>query len=88
MVLAEGLKSREQLGKEGKSEKRSSMYVLSDQYKNIYFRVPGQLEQIDSESFISRQLSITRDWVAITVDPSKTYVFNSELRAPTMVARF
>jgi|GEM_PF-6855537 len=71
-ILEEGLKSREKLIEEGAPVEGYDL--LEDQKKNIYFRYDPNIEKGDKEE----------KWVAIEVDPKKTFVYNQELRVKKM----
>ncbi len=70
-LLAEGLKSREQLIKEGKLEPLKARGLFDDHLSTIYFQwFPPHLESNRENC----------DWVSIEVNPERTDVFNREFR--------
>jgi hypothetical protein len=70
-LLAEGLKSRKQLIKEGKLEPLSSSGLFEDHLSTIYFQwFPPHLEANRENC----------DWVSTEVNPETTDVFNREFR--------
>ena len=70
-LLSEGLKSREQLIKEGKSNPVDMSNLFNDHLSNIYFQWLSPHLEIDMEK---------NNWVSIEVDSETTSVFNRELR--------
>lgn len=70
-LLTEGLKSREQLIREGKLEPLNVRGMFDDQLSMIYFQwFPPHLEANKKNC----------EWVSIEVDPKETAVFNREFR--------
>ena len=70
-LLVEGIKSREQLIKEGKLEPINGRGLFDDHLSTIYFQwFPPHLEGNKEEC----------DWISIEVDPKTTYVHNREFR--------
>lgn len=68
-ILKDGLKSKAQLIKEGLIDPLPVKGIFSDEHKNIYFW--ATLDNINLQY---------KNIVAINVDPSEVYVFNSQLR--------
>ncbi|VVB81389.1 Uncharacterised protein [uncultured archaeon] len=69
-ILREGLKSVEQLVKEGRLKQPRSPGFLPDQFSNIYFRYCN-------EKFLSEARC---PWVSLEVNPETTFVHNLRLR--------
>lgn len=76
-ILASGLKSREQLAQEGKFHRLNH---LDDYNYNIYFRPPLSSQKSGDESFIKQHRGRRVEWIAIDVNPRKTYAYDGDYR--------
>jgi hypothetical protein len=77
VILEDGLKSRGQLAAEGKM---IGLDHLPDYNQNIYFRAFSRVMTVDSEAFYKLYHEHPSDWIAISVDPNKTYAYDSTAR--------
>ena len=82
IILEDGLKSREQLAREGKAEVGELFKPTADHYRSIFFQYiePSNLKKIGSRLWQRGDGIYCEHCVAIEIDPTTTMIYNPDLR--------